>query len=292
MPNTIKERLSLSGRTSFKIGGPAEFFIEPVDEYHLSVLLRQFRSSGIPVRVIGAGSNILAGDGLLKGVVLSLRSAGFSRLVLSGNRVRAGAGVLLSRLICASSAAALSGVEFLTGIPGSVGGAVMMNAGIRDGASWRSIADVIEKVRVMDYNGRVAVLSRRSIAFSYRRSGLEKYIILGVQLRLAHCASSSIVKSRILAYGRRRRQSQDYRYPCAGCIFKNPPGDSAGRLIELCGLKGAGVGQAVVSKVHANFIVNTGNARARDVLRLMQKVRREVKKRFNVLLDTEVKVWR
>jgi UDP-N-acetylmuramate dehydrogenase len=168
----------------------------------------------------------------------------------------------------------------------------MMNAGIRDGARRRSIADVIEKIRVMDYNGRVAVLSRRNIAFSYRSSGLEKYIILGVHLRLERSASAAVVKSRILAYARRRSQTQDYRYPCAGCIFKNPPDDSAGRLIELCGMKGACVGQAVVSKVHANFIVNTGNAKARDVLRLMQKVRREVKKRFNVLLDTEVKVWR
>jgi UDP-N-acetylmuramate dehydrogenase len=182
----------------------------------------------------------------------------------------------------------LAGLEFLAGIPGTVGGALAMNAG-----AWgRSIGELVEKATVMDYNGDIEVLTKKQMKFSYRNSSLQKYIILNIYLKLKK-KNKRIINEKITGYLAQRRNSQDNSLPNAGCIFKNPSERiSAGRLIDLCGLKGRNIGDAFISLRHANFVLNKGNARARDVLKLMELAKREVRKKYRINLEPEIKIWR
>ncbi|MBN1913429.1 MAG: UDP-N-acetylmuramate dehydrogenase [Candidatus Omnitrophica bacterium] len=277
----------LKKHTTFKIGGPADFFFEPKDEEDLKSLLLGLKKYRIPFKIIGAGSNILAGDNRLPLAVLRLSSAFFKRVEFKGKILEAGSGASLGRLIRFAQARGLSGLEFLSGIPASLGGAIAMNAGWKG----KGIADVIKEVTVMDHQGNVKRLDKKQIRFTYRNADLSKYIILRALLRL-----SSKDKRRIREAIRKnliyRRQTQDLSAPSAGCIFKNPPGASAGKLIDLCGLKGKKAGGARVSSKHANFILNSGDARAGDVLNLMSLISRKVKNKFGVGLKPEIKIWR
>ncbi|HTZ11621.1 MAG TPA: hypothetical protein VMD04_04525, partial [Candidatus Margulisiibacteriota bacterium] len=170
--------------------------------------------------------------------------------------------------------------------PGSVGGALAMNAG-----SWgRSILELTNKVRVLDYGGREIIIPKQKIKYSYRKSSLAKYIILGADFKLKKNSPAAIGSS-IKGYLKRRRASQDNSYPNAGCIFKNPPGESAGRLIDLCGLKGRTCGGALISPKHANFILNAKGAGSADVLKLIQLAKKMVKDKFNIKLCPEIKIW-
>jgi len=277
----------LKNHTSFKIGGPAEFFIEPKDLRDLRRLLAMGKIYKLPIFILGAGSNILVNDQRIKGIILHPASGYFKKVTLRRNRLEAGSAVPLSTLLARAAGAGLSGLEFMAGIPGTLGGALAMNAGIPG----KTIADLVEKVTVMDYNGRVRTLRPSHISFGYRRSGLAKYIILSASLRLAKKKKSLIrdeMKQRIFL----RRMTQDLSRPSAGCVFKNPPGDSAGRLIDACGLKGRRAGGAVVSEKHANFFVNGGGARAKDVLKLMKLASAGVKNKFGIELEPEVKIWK
>lgn len=180
----------------------------------------------------------------------------------------------------------MSGAEFLHGIPGTVGGAVAGNAGTRD----RAIGDLVEFVVVMDYNGRVSKLQAPEIGFAYRRSGLGNVIILQACMRLSRKAPS-VIRRRIAQYARMRRLTQGAGWRSAGCCFKNPGSESAGRLIDACGLKGSRCGRAVVSRMHANFILNDGGAAASDVRCLMRRITSAVKKKFNIRLEPEIRIW-
>jgi UDP-N-acetylmuramate dehydrogenase len=215
-----------------------------------------------------------------------LSSPFFQQIFFMRNIVSAGSGLLLSRLVSQACLRGLSGIEFLAGIPGTLGGALVMNAGAWGG----NIGELVQDIRVMDYKGRFKVLSQKDAEFSYRESALGKYIILAARLKL-RCARRAAVRKRIEENLSRRRQTQDTSLPSAGCIFKNPAGESAGKLIELCGLKGKAVGGARVSLKHANFILNSAGAKATDVLNLMGLIRREVKNKFKVNLEPEIKIW-
>ncbi len=272
--------------TTFKIGGRAKFFIEPYNYEDLRLLLSLVKKYSIPLRVIGAGSNILIRDQGINGAVLRLSSPCFRKTSFHKNSVTVRAGKFLKELVLSIQKRGLSNTEFLIGIPGTVGGALAMNAGVKG----KNIGDLVEDVTVMDYFGRIKTLKKENINFGYRKSSLSKFIILSAKLKLVK-RNKRDIEEKIKRYLDYRRSSQDYSFASLGCVFKNPSGDSAGRLIDLCGLKGRRIGNACVSKKHANFILNLKKAKASDVLRLMRLVRKKVKDRFKINLEPEIKIW-
>jgi UDP-N-acetylmuramate dehydrogenase len=282
----IKPDQLLKEHTTFRIGGRARIFASADNEDVLRKLLVLARNNKLPVYILGAGSNILAADKGVNGLVIKLDGPLFTGLKFYGDLARVGSGLMLAKVIQEARRRSLSGVESLAGIPGTVGGALVMNAG-----AWgRCIGDSVKEVRVMDHNGKIRVIRKDGAGFIYRDSKLGKYIVLEAVLKLAKSDKGKISGSikKILA---QRRQSQDNTLPNAGCVFKNPVKDSAGRLIDACGLKGRRIGKAVISQKHANFILNSGNARSADVLKLLELARRTVKKRFKVTLEPEIKLW-
>jgi UDP-N-acetylmuramate dehydrogenase len=283
----IKKNEPLKNKTTFKIGGRAEGFAEPKDAGDLSSLVVLAKKHKIPVFILGAGSNLLVSDRGVKGIIVKLDSPFFKKISFSGDHVKAGAGLTLTRLVLESKKRSLSGLEFLIGIPGTVGGALTMNAGAWGG----SIADCVEELRVMDYNGNIKYLRKKDIKFAYRSLNLGKYIILDALFKLAR-AKRRKIDSAIKKNLAQRRKTQDNTSPNAGCVFKNPPGNSAGRLIDLCGLKGKRAGGAEISERHANFILNKKNASSSDVLNLMGLAKKAVKNKFKVTLKPEIKIWR
>lgn len=290
----VRQREPLKKHTSFRIGGPAKFFIEPHGLSSLKFLLSILKRYNVPPLLIGSGSNLLVNDKGVDAAVLHLSSPYFRRIVFKGGFLEAGAGVMLSRVISEAKRRGLSGAEFLAGIPGTVGGALAMNAGISEVHSSQltvhSVGDLVGKVRIMDHNGNIRILDKKQIKFGYRKSSLAKYIILSARLRLVK-KNKEEIENKIKGYIFRRRSTQDLKHYSAGCVFKNPEGESAGKLIDLCGLKGRGIGRAKVSFKHANFIINTGGATARDVLRLMSLIRKRVREKFNIDLEPEIKIW-
>lgn len=282
-----REREPLRKHTTFKIGGRAEYFFEPGDADELKSLLSLLKRRKIPILALGAGSNILASDKDIDAAIIRLSSPYFKGVKFKGSFVEAGSGLMLNQLLLASKRRGLSGAEFLAGIPGTVGGALIMNAGLKE----ESIADIVESVTVIDYNGGVKTLPKTGIKFEYRQSSLSKYIIVSAVIKLAKKDKRDIA-DRIAQYLTRRRLSQDLSYPSAGCVFKNPRGYSAGQLIDLCGLKGRRSGGACVSRRHANFILNKGNAKAKDVFALMDLIGKEVRSKFKIKLEPEIKIWR
>ncbi|MGA2017915.1 MAG: UDP-N-acetylmuramate dehydrogenase [Opitutaceae bacterium] len=283
----------LAEKTTLRVGGAARLYAEPSTEDDLRVLLAEARRGGIPVLLLGRGSNLIVPDEGVDALVVALSRESWSGFeTLEDGRIRAGAGLRLKNLCGLAAAAGLSGFEFLEGIPGCVGGALRMNAGAMGG--W--IFDVVDEVRLMSADGVVATLPRSSLNVDYRHCAeLQEAIALSAVLRPVSRSDAGAVGRRIDEYRRRRHESQP-REPSAGCIFKNPPGASAGRLIEESGLKGARVGGAEVSRVHANFVVNRGGATSADVLELVRRVRAAVRKEKGVDLEPEAllygKEWR
>lgn len=273
--------------TAIRCPATAKFFFEPRDEEDLAFILRRLKPGKIQCLILGAGSNILAA-GKIKRAVIKLGAPAFKKIVFHKGGVYAGAGARLNRIVAQAAGRGLSGAEFLCGIPGTLGGALAMNAG-----AWgESIGDLVENVRVMDYNSKIKDLPGRKIKFAYRESGLGRYIILAARLKLRR-GKRAAIRAGISAYLRRRAGAQDNTFPNCGCVFKNPAAQMpAGRLIDLCGLKGKRSGGAMISPKHANFILNYNHASAADVLRLMAFMKTAVKKRFGVALEPEVKIWR
>ncbi|MFH0762511.1 MAG: UDP-N-acetylmuramate dehydrogenase [Candidatus Omnitrophota bacterium] len=276
----------LSRHTTLRVGGPADFFIEPKDAQDLKLLISLAKRYKIPILVIGAGSNILAGDRRLRRIIVKLSSPFFKKITFKGRLVRAASGSSIASLVAQTAKRNLSGGEFLSGIPGTLGGALNMNAG-----AWGSqISKVVLKVEVMDSNAKIKSLAGQSIGFAYRRSSLGKFIILGATLKFTKRDKGEIRRD-IQRYRRQRDIRQDRSFPNAGCIFRNPSGEYAGRLIDLCGLKGRASGGACVSSKHANFILNRNNAQAADILKLMNLIKKEVKNNFKINLHPEIKIW-
>jgi UDP-N-acetylmuramate dehydrogenase len=283
----IKTGIKLADLTSFKIGGRARFFFEPRDLESLQEALACARRAKVKVFILGAGSNILANDSGIDGMVIKLSGRDFKGLDNQGACIRAGSGLKLNQLVLFAKDKGLSGLEFLAGIPGTLGGALAGNAG-----AWgRSIGEQVKEVSVLDYNGRMKLLAGRNLRFAYRKSNLNKYIILSAKLKL-HAADKDRIAFKIKGYLLRRSKTQGNSLPNAGCIFKNPAKFPAGKLIDACGLKGKTKGAAVISMVHANFILNLGKAKSRDVLSLMDLMRRKVRERFKINLQPEIKIWR
>lgn len=277
----------LARHTTFKIGGKAKFFIEPKDTADLRLLLGRLKRYKIPFRIIGSGSNILAADKPLRLAIVHLGSPYFRKLRLQGNYLQANSGAWLAQILRFAQKKGFSGFEFMAGIPGTLGGALSMNAGVPG----KNIEDLVVDVEVMDYNNRIKTLKKKEIKFGYRKSSLSKYIILGARLKL-NKGPCLVIKKKIRRHLDYRRLTQDVSGPSAGCVFRNPQGASAGRLIDLCGLKGKARGKAVISTKHANFIINTGEAEAGDVLKLMALIKKKVKAEFNVTLEPEIKIWK
>jgi len=281
------QKSSLKKLTTFKIGGKIARFIEPKDEPELREALIFGRRHKLKIFILGAGSNILASDRGVKGIVIRLSSALFTQIKVSGNEIEAGSGVPLGRFLSVAKKHKLGGAEFLAGIPGTVGGALFMNAG-----AWgRDIGDLVKDIRTMDYAGREKIISKKSAGLTYRSSNLAKFIILSARFKLAK-QNRTAAADKIKKYLENRAKSQDNSLPSAGCIFKNPAQCSAGLLIDACGLKGKKCVGAVISPKHANFILNTGRAKAADVLRLIAKVQKKVKEQFGIELKPEIKIWK
>ena len=273
--------------TSFNIGGKAVAWIEPVDPDDLRNTLRTCRELKLPVFLLGSGTNLLIDDASIKKVAISLSASLFKKIEFNRNSVICGSGVLMSNLIRASQEKGLGGLEFLAGVPGTVGGAVLMNAG---GAK-KATGDFVKWLKVMDCRGNIKEITAEEISFGYRRSGLSGKIVLEAAFKLRK-SDPKILKERFQTFLNKKIRTQELSYPNAGCIFKNPDcfEKSTGELLESVDLKGMRIGGAQFSKIHANFIVNLGGATFRDVRRLIKLAQRRVKKRYNLWLEPEIKI--
>ncbi len=269
--------------TSFKIGGPADVVVEPLDIEDVCLVVQQARARKVPLFVVG-GTNLLIRDGGIRGIVVSLVRL---RAIKEepGHVLYAEGGVGMPTLIGYAIKHSLAGLEWAAGIPGTVAGCVVMNAGTKLG----EMKDAVKAIRMVNSKGQIVDLEAAQIPFEYRRARLPRGIVVGVWLQLKQGARAEIEKV-VKDYLHYRRDTQPLAMPSAGCVFKNPPNDSAGRLIETVGLKGARVGDAEVSTKHANFMVNRGRARAADVIALIGKVRSAIRRRAGVRLDLELKI--
>ncbi len=274
----------LAKHTYFGIGGEATAYMEVNTVNELAALARFHKQWDVPIAVIGRGSNLLVSDAGFKGIGVRLIGE-LAKLEVDGDVVSVGAGLSLPRLSKTMSRKGLSGVEFALGIPGSVGGALIMNAG-----AWgSSFEDVVRNVTVMTDTGELVELTHAEANFEYRHSGLDAYFcVTGATLTLEPGDVDTITE-RMQAFYKQKVATQPFAEENAGCMFKNPAGDSAGRLIDISGLKGYRIGGAEVSAVHGNFILNIDNATAADVLNLVAYVQQQVREKTGISLQTEVK---
>lgn len=278
----------LSRHTSFRIGGPAEVWVEPEDLEDLIEVVKYSSTNGIQLFVIGGGSNLLVRDEGIRGITVSLSSSYFRRIGTDGDcGLRAFGGATMSELIEVARKNGLGGLEFMVGIPGTVGGAVVMNAGCHG----KSIGELVREVRALDREGKVVSLSKERLNFGYRSSSLGGYIVLEVYLRLNKREMVEIDKE-MKRYRRMKAHLDELSQPNAGSIFKNPDGVAppSGRLIELSGLKGISFGGAQVWPGHCNFIVNRANATAKDVLTLIAQIKDKVRSDHGLDLELEIKI--
>jgi UDP-N-acetylmuramate dehydrogenase len=283
----------LSRHTSFGIGGPADLLVYPADTADLVALLREIRAQELPFIVLGGGTNLLVRDGGFRGVAIGLRRLNAVKVEreyrsLGGTYavVSAEAGAVLAKVISFAANEALTGLEFATGIPGTIGGAVCMNAGTAEG----EMGDVVETVTLLTPGGELATRSKEEMGFGYRTANVPAgHVVLSARLQLRHDEKKKI-EAKVKVLMEKRKDRQPWGQPNAGSIFKNPLDESAGKLIESAGLKGKAVGGAQVSEKHANFIVNTGKATAADVLSLMEIMKQTVLEVHGARLEPEIKI--
>lgn len=279
----VKFNAPLKDYTSFRIGGPADVLAMPADTEDVRLLVRQARAADIPIFVLG-GTNLLVRDHGIRGIVVSL--ANMRAISEEPEHVLyAEGGVGMPTLMKHAMSRGLSGLEWAAGIPGTVAGCVVMNAGTKLG----EMKDCVKAVRVVDPSGGIVDCPASAIRFSYRRALLPRGIVVGVWVQLRP-ASKDKIEATVKEYLRYRKETQPLAMPNAGCVFKNPGHDAAGRVIESVGLKGARIGDAQVSEKHANFVVNLGHAKAADVIALIKKVGRTVEERTGMTLELEMKI--
>ncbi len=283
--NVLQNEL-MSKHTTFKIGGAADWFLMPQTKEQIAEVLKLVKTEKLPCFILGNGSNLLVGDKGIRGIVICLYKK-MDDINVQGDRIYVQSGALLSKLSNAALAAGLSGVEFASGIPGTVGGALFMNAGAYE----HEISEVVETVEYMDAEGNIFEMSASQCGFGYRKSVFSEndYVILGCTLRLKK-ADKEEIKALIGDYTQRRVSKQPLEKPSAGSTFKRPAGYFAGGLIEQAQLKGYTIGGAQVSEKHAGFIINKGGATARDVLELIEYVKKTVFEMSGVMLEPEVKM--
>lgn len=272
--------------TTFRVGGPADVLVEPSDAESLSTIVSALKENGIPYYILGNGSNVLVKDKGFRGVIVRIGRA-MSAVSVMGDTVEAGAGALLSAAAREAAEHSLTGLEFASGIPGSVGGAVFMNAGAYGG----EMKHVVSNVTAADSDGSVRVYSAAECDFGYRHSVFEKNgsIVLSVKMKLEK-GDRAEISSYMKDLAERRRSKQPLNLPSAGSTFKRPAGHFAGQLIDEAGMRGASLGGAQVSPKHAGFVVNNGDATADDILSLIKLVQMRVKENSGVDLETEIRI--
>ena len=276
----------LCNHTSFRIGGPAEWFAEPETIDELQLVLREAARQGLPVSIIGGGTNLLVADEGVRGVVIHLGKQFRQVEIISAEAdpiavVRCGASLLTQRLVLLAGQYGWGDLELLAGLPGQLGGAVMMNA--------QQIGRFVKQVRLVRFDGGMMELPQDQVHFTYRYTAMDPGIVADVLFEFPKIPVQ-VASERIQQALRYRNTTQDLNLPSAGCAFKNPEGQSAGRLIDQAGLKGARIGDARISLRHANFIVNVGQASCQDVLSLMEHVQRQVEREFGIHLEPEVRL--
>jgi len=285
-PGQLLRNESMKKHTSFRIGGPVDLMILPSELGHMQAALTILREFDIPAMVMGNGSNLLVRDKGIRGAVIKIADR-YSKAEVKDNTIKAQSGILLSALSMVALEASLTGLEFASGIPGTLGGAVAMNAGAYGG----EMKDVIQWVSILEEDGTLKVLDKEQLALGYRTSAIQdsKRIVLETFMVLQK-GDYEKSKAIIQDLTRRRREKQPLSYPSAGSTFKRPVGYYAGKLIQDAGLKGMRVGDAQVSELHSGFIINLGNATACDVIELIEQVKKHVKEKFDVDLNPEVKI--
>ncbi|MHB8996236.1 MAG: UDP-N-acetylmuramate dehydrogenase [Armatimonadota bacterium] len=282
----VREHEPMSRHTSFAIGGPADLYAIPRSLQGLRHLLVACGQSGLPHTIIGNGSNLLVRDGGLRGVVIQIAD-NLSAVRRDGCHVIAQSGASLAKLCMFAADEGLSGLSFASGIPGTVGGAVYMNAGAHGG----DIGEVVHQVLAYDFQGRETILQHADLDFSYRHSALHDQSLVVAEVTFDLCAGEKVeLHSQMCEIVAKRCEKQPVNVPSAGSVFKRPPGDYAGRLIESVGGKGLRVGDAQISTKHAGFIVNLGQATAADVLELIRQIKDRVHAEHGVWLETEIRV--
>jgi len=280
----VRKNILLKNHTSFRIGGPAKYFFEARNKDDLLMALKAAKMLNLPFFILGGGSNLLVSDKRFKGLVVKLQD---NKYQIIGNEIAAETGVTLSSLIRTSAKFSLSGLEWASGIPGTVGGAVFGNAG----SFGKSMKDVVKSVEVIDTKTlKFKTYNLKKCRFSYRESLFKKkknLIIVSVVLKLRK-GNKSLIEKKIEKYLNYKKEVQPLNFPSAGSVFKNPGKRNAGELIEACGLKGKKIGKAKISEKHANFIVNLGGASAENVRKLITFAKKSVKKKFSLSLREEI----
>ena len=283
----VETNYPLAKHTWYGLGGPADYFIRPETVEQLKEAVQRCNENNIRIYVMGFGSNLLISDEGLRAAVIKLEAKRFAQIQFNGEQITSGAGVELSKLVLTCVQKGLSGIEALTGIPGSIGGAVKMNAG----GNFGDFGAVVETVMLMDGQGNVFEKSKPELMFDYRRTNITAKFILSAKLKLATADPEQIMRTvkEIWIY---KKNNQPLNTKNSGCIFKNPRGVSAGAMIDRAGLKGLQIGGAIVSEKHANFILAQKGCKSRDVMRLTEAVKQRVKEQFGIELELEIEIWR
>ena len=281
----VKVNEPMNRHTTFRIGGPADCFLLPSSQEELQEIIKICSDEKLPYFILGSGSNLLVSDAGYRGVIIQLYR-NYGEITAEGNMIRAKAGALLSQIAAAAKNASLTGFEFAGGIPGTLGGAVVMNAGAYGG----EMKDILKEVTVMTEKGEILTLPAEELEMGYRTSIIKKkgYLVLGAVIVLEQ-GEQEVIKARMKELTEQRVSKQPLEYPSAGSTFKRPEGYFAGKLIMDAGLRGYQTGGAQVSEKHCGFVINKGNATATDVCRLMKDVQDKVKEQFGVTLEPEVK---
>jgi UDP-N-acetylmuramate dehydrogenase len=282
----VREGELLGPHTWFGLGGPAEYFAEPSSIDELSAVVRRCSDEGIPVRVLGGGSNLLVRDEGVHGMIVRLSAPAFQEIKATRQNLTAGSGARLGHVVSTAVREGLAGLEPLVGIPGTLGGALRGNAGSHGG----DVGQWVCRATTMTRTGEIVIRNRGELVFSYRQSNLDDLVILDCEFELEREDPQELTK-RMQKNWIMKKASQPLGHQSTGCIFKNPRGISAGMLIEQAGLKGVRVGGAEVSDRHANFIVADPDATSQDVLQLIERIRNTVAERLGVELETEIEVW-
>lgn len=282
----LKLQEPMKEHTTFRVGGPADFFIQPKDAEELKDAIGILEKYEVPVMVIGNGSNLLVRDKGVRGAVIQIFNR-MADITVEGDMVTAQGGALLSAVAAKAADASLTGLEFASGIPGSIGGAVVMNAGAYGG----EMKDVLVSVDVLTKDLEIKTIPAEELELGYRHSIVPAagYIVLGAKMKLQK-GEEAAIRSRMAELAEQRRAKQPLQYPSAGSTFKRPEGYFAGKLVQDAGLKGKTIGGAQVSEKHSGFLINIGGATAQDILDLIAFCQKEVKEQFGVTLETEVKI--
>ncbi len=281
-----KENEPLAPHTWLKVGGTAQYFVEPRNSDELLAVINCCKAEDIPIRLLGGGSNLLVRDEGVSGAVLKLAPEGFSQISVEGTTVKAGSAALLSSVISETVQAGLAGLETMVGIPGTMGGALHGNAGGADGG----IGQFVQSVTVITSQGEQFIRKEDELSFAYRTSSIDELAIIDVTLHLSEKAPDEIT-NRMRKIWIMKKASQPLSHQSAGCIFKNPRGHSASALIDEAGLKGTTIGNAKISDQHANFFITEEGATADDVQKLIDITRAKVLEQFDVELELEIVTW-